>query len=153
MSNGPKPRNLSKSNHVTKPVLQSCSPLVLITDMGRVHDLSLVPELCSSSRASNSDRKIRSTSGLNTGLVTYSFALRLGPSTLPPLLLYERTLCRCRELLWLHPFIFPPTHYRLDPSYHCVQGALPARIGRSISQAHAPPRPTNCMICVVCMHC
>ena len=39
------------------------------------------------------------------------------------------------ELLWHRPFIFPPTHYRLDRSYHSVQGALPAHIKSFVGEA------------------
>ena len=78
-----------KLYHAQTSVQLSCSALMIITDMGLVQDLSLVPELCSSSGASKSDRSILSTSGLKTSLATHSFALRLGPSTPAPLLLYE----------------------------------------------------------------
>ena len=84
-------------HHAPKSVLQSCSVLVIITDMGLVHDFSLVPKLCSSSGASNSDRRIRSTSGLNTNLATHLFALRLTPSTPAPLLLYELSFSRRKQ--------------------------------------------------------
>ena len=50
------------------------------------------------------------------------------PITPAPVLLFERTLCRCEALLWHHPFILPPTHYRLDRSYQKNQGALPSHI-------------------------
>ena len=84
--------------HAPKSVQQSCcSVLVILTDMGLVQDLSLVLELCSSSGASKSDRRILSTSGLNTGLATHLFALRLSPSTPPPLLLFELSFSRRKQ--------------------------------------------------------
>ena len=48
--------------------------------------------------------------------------------SLVALLLYERTLCRCHDLLRHHPLILPPTHYRLDRSYQKNRGVLPSHI-------------------------
>ena len=90
--------------------------------------VSLISKVCSLSAPRRSDEWIWSTRALTTPVAINMFAFNGPAFFLVALLLYERTLCRCEDLFRHRPFIFPPTHYRLDRNYQKVQGASPSHV-------------------------
>ena len=79
---------LTASNHEIQENLprdesvhQSCSALMITTDMPLTQDLSLIPKVCYSCPLSKSDIRILSTSRLKTRLATQSFGPRGHPES------------------------------------------------------------------------
>ena len=70
---------IMKIHHGTKPVLQLCSALMIITDMAITQDLSSIPKLCSLRSSSNSDSRILSTLHLKHLLAINMFAFNGRP--------------------------------------------------------------------------
>ena len=88
--------------HETKSVLQSCSALMIITNMPITQDLSLIPKLGSLRSSLNSDSRILSTWQKKAPLATHNLALRGQQSSRPPLLLSELSFFKeAREALWI----------------------------------------------------
>ena len=75
--------------HETKSIPQSCSALMIITNMPITQDLSLIPKLGSLRSSLNSDSRILSTWQKKAPLATHNLALRGQQSSRPPLLLSE----------------------------------------------------------------
>ena len=64
---------IQEIHHATRSVLQSCSALMITTDMALALDLSLIPKVCYSCRLSRSDVRILSTSHFKTRLAIDMF--------------------------------------------------------------------------------
>ena len=87
--------------------------------------------------SSNSKVWIRSTLRLKHALATNSFAPNVACYPTVRIITLRANTLQMWSIIVVDAFIFPPTHYRLDRSYHNVQGALPIHIGRSINQGNA----------------
>ena len=98
---------MQEIHHATKFVLQSCSALMIITNMPLAQDQSVIPKLVCFEFLSRSDSSIRSTSRLKHAFATNMFAPRRMPDSLstiitPSLSFFKEARELCESLLNPH---------------------------------------------------